>query len=273
MRRRGGRHEARPTDGRRAAQRRPSTLRRRAALIAPAAVGALALGAWWATHSSIFDARHVRVVGESHLSRADIVRVAGVVRGTNVLWADTAAIEAAVESDPWVASATVTRSLPSTLRIAVTERRPASTVAVGSTWFLVAADGTILGPTRHRPGLPLLPNAESVTVGDRPAALAPAASVAGGMSPWLRSRVATVSPGEDGAVQLGLRGGVRVLFGPPTDVVAKAQALAGILRWANDRHDPLATIDVRSPVAPAAVPLDAAQPDPVGAYTNPGAVR
>jgi cell division protein FtsQ len=236
--------------------------RRRIAIVVPAAAAALALGAWWATHSSIFDAKHVSVSGASHLTRADVLEAAGVGPGTNLLWADTSAIESAVESDPWVAEATVTRSLPSTIRIAVTERRPASTVVVGSTWFLVAADGTVLAPARHRPDLPVLPTAQSLTVGSRPAALATAAEVAGGMSPWLRSRVVTVDPGEGGWVQLGLDDGVRVLFGPPTDVVAKAQALAGILQWAADRHRRLSTIDVRSPVSPAAVAFDSVVPDP-----------
>jgi cell division protein FtsQ len=244
------------------APRRAGRRRRRIAIVVPAVAGALALGAWWATHSSIFDAKHVRVAGVSHLARSDVLEAAGVGPGTNLFWADPAAIEHAAESDPWVAEAKVTRSLPSTIRIAVTERRPASTVVVGSTWFLVAADGTVLGPARHRPDLPVLPAVQSLRVGSRPAALATAAEVAGSMSPWLRSRVVTVDPGEGGWVQLGMDDGVRVLFGPPTDAEAKAQALTGILQWAADRNRRLATIDVRSPVSPAAIAFDSVVPDP-----------
>jgi cell division protein FtsQ len=224
----------------------------------------LALGGWWATQSSIFDARHIRVTGASHLSRAEVLRAARVDSATNLLWVRPAAIQEAIESDPWVASATVTRSLPTTIRIDVIERRAASTVAVGSTWFLVAADGTVLGPARYRPRLPVLPTAGSVAVGERSPALAAAASVAGGMTPWLRSQVATVSPGDHGSVRLGLTDGVRVLFGPATDVRAKTQALTGILRWADDRHHRLVTIDVRSPVAPSAISFDSLVPDTSG---------
>jgi cell division protein FtsQ len=224
------------------------------------AAGALLLGGWWGTHSSIFDARHIRVTGRAHLSRTEVLRAATIGRSTNVLWASPAAIEAAVESNPWVASATVTRSLPSTIRIDLTERRPASTVVVGSTWFLVAGDGTILAPARHRPNLPVLPATGAVTVGAPSPALALPASVAGGMSRWLRSRVATVSPGADGSVQLGLDDGVRVLFGPATEIAAKSQAVVGILDWARQRHSTLSTIDVRSPDAPDAVPLGEAPP-------------
>jgi cell division protein FtsQ len=235
---------------------------RRIALVASLAAGVTAAGGWWATHSSIFGAHDIGVTGESHLSRSDVLRAAGIGGSTNVLWANTAAIAAAVESNPWVASASVTRSLPSTIRIEVTERRPASTVIVGATWFLVAADGTVLGPAQHRPHLPVLPTVAAVTVGDRSRTFVVPAAVAGGMSPWLRSQVATISPGTGGLVQLGLADGVQVLFGPATDLQAKAQALVGILAWANDRHTQLATIDVRSPLAPAAILLDSIQPDP-----------
>jgi len=240
----------------RSGRRRPRRLLR-PAVVLPLAVAAVGAGAWLAANSSIFDARHIQVSGGGHLSRAQVVAAAGVGPATNLLWVDTSAIEAAVERNPWVASATVTRSLPSTIRIAVRERHPASTVAVGSTWFLVASDGTVLGPAQHRPNLPVLPSTEVVRVGARNPGLADAALVAGGMSPWLRSRVATVAPGTDGIVQLGLDDGIRVLFGMPTDVRAKNQAIAGILQWAKERHRHLATIDVRSPVAPSAVPFDA----------------
>jgi hypothetical protein len=134
-------------------------------------------------------------------------------------------------------------------------------VVVGSTWFLVATDGTVLGPAKGRPRLPVLPSIEAVTVGDRNAALTASARIAGGMSRWLRDRVATVAPGADGTVQLGMDDGVRVLFGPATDVVAKSQAVVAIIQWARERHDRLASIDVRSPVAPSAVPFDSIAAD------------
>jgi cell division protein FtsQ len=222
----------------------------------------IAAGGWWATHSAIFSPRHVQVSGAAHLSRAQVLRAAGITADTNLLWTDPAAVERSLESDPWVSDATVTRSLPSTLRISVTERRPASTVVVGSTWFLVATDGTVLAPAKGRPRLPVLPQVQAVTVGGRSPALTESARIAGGLGPQLRSRVATVGPGLDGALQIGLDDGVRVVFGPPTDLEAKSQALAAILQWAHDRHDRLATIDVRSPIAPSAVPFESIEPDP-----------
>jgi cell division protein FtsQ len=227
----------------------------RVAAAVPLAVASLGLGGWMVTNSSIFAAHRIQVAGAVHLTRAEILRVAGVGHSTNVLWANPSAIEASLQADPWIERAAVTRDLPSTLRIEVTERSAASTVLVGSTWFLVATDGTVLGPAHRRPHLPGLPNSASLTVGGRSGALAIPAEVAARMPPWLRARVATVSSASDGTMQLGLDNGVRVLFGPPTDVAAKNEALAGILRWAARRGTHLATIDVRSPIAPAATPF------------------
>lgn len=234
---------------------RKRALALRAAVALPIAVAALGIGGWWVTTSSIFRAHRVVVVGSSHLARAEVLRAGGVDGSTNVMWTAPSAIESSLESNPWIASAAVTRDLPSTLRIRITERTPASTVMIGSTWFLVAGDGTVLGPARGRPHLPVLPTTESVIVGARSRALAAPAAVAGSMDPWLRARVAYVTPAHDGSIQFALDDGARVLFGPPTEVEAKDEALMGILRWAAHRGAHLATIDVTSPIAPSAVPV------------------
>jgi cell division protein FtsQ len=227
----------------------------RAAVGVPVVLAALGAGGWWTSTTSVFSAHRIQVTGASHLSRAEVLRAAGVNGATNVMWTPTSTIASSLEASPWVASATVTRDLPSTLRIRITERTPASAVLVGSTWFLVAGDGTVLGPARGRSHLPALPNADRLTVGERAGALAVPAAVAGSMEPWLRKRVTAVIPADDGTVQLALADGARVLFGPASDLQAKDQALVGILRWAAQRGTHLGTIDVRSPVAPAAVPI------------------
>ena len=221
----------------------------------PFLASAVGAGGAWATTTSIFHAHRIEVTGAVHLTRAEVLRAAGVSGSTNVVWTAPARVAASLESNPWIASATVTRDLPSTLRIRVTERTPASAVLVGSTWFLLAGDGIVLGPARGRSHLPALPTTDRLTVGDRAAALAVPAAVAGSMDSWLRRRVAAVIPGTDGTVELALASGARVLFGTPSEVRAKDQALVGVLSWAAARGTRLGTIDVRSPIAPAAVPL------------------
>jgi len=197
----------------------------------------------------VFRARSIEVSGASHLSRAEVLRLARIAPGTNVLWLDAGATARRLEADRWIASATVTRKLPSTVRIAVTERSPAAEVKVGSGWAVVAADGTVLDRVSADPGLPSL----ATTLGDR-RLLAGSASVVGGMSPWLRAKVRSVAPAPDGSVVVELSSGIRVLFGPLSDISAKDQALAGIVRWAASSGAVVGYVDLRAPLAPAVGP-------------------
>ncbi len=218
-------------------------------LSVPLGVAVLGAGAWGVATSPLFRARTIEVAGASHFDRAQVLRLAGVAPGTNVLWLHTGDLERRLEANRWIASATVRRSLPSSLRITVTERTPAAEVKVGTRWALVAADGTVLDRVVADPGLPAL----AASVGDR-RALAGSAAVVGAMTPWLRAKVGSVVPAPDGTVVLELSSGIRVLFGAPTDVDVKDQALAGILRWALDTDSAVGYVDLRAPLAPAVGP-------------------
>jgi cell division protein FtsQ len=204
------------------------------------------------TASPVFSAKTIVVRGQSHLSREDVLRLAGIGRGTNVFWLPTGRAERLLESDPWISSATIVRRYPSTIHVSIAERRPASEVRIGSRWLVVAADGTVLDWSREDPGLPALPAAGALTLGERSSALAVPVRVAAAMSPWLRSRVASILPQPSGDVVIELSSGTRVVFGPPTDIAAKERALEGVVRWAVDHHRALEYVDVRAPVAPAA---------------------
>ena len=213
------------------------------------AVGVVAGGGAGVAASPLFHARSIEVTGAAHLDRSQVLRLAGLSPGMNVLWFDAGAAARRLEGDRWIASATVTRSLPSTVRVSVTERSPAAEVKVGSRWALVAADGTILGRVSSDPGLPVLEG----SIGNA-RSLRPPASVVGGMAPWLRSRVRSVSADSKGSMVIELASGVQVLFGAPSDIAVKDQALAGILRWQAGSNAPIGYIDLRAPLAPSAGP-------------------
>jgi len=236
---------------------RPSDKDRRIARLkrwvaAPLAAAGLAATGIVITALPLFGAKSFEVVGNHRVSDARVIREAGLARGTNVFWFRGGPAGRLLERDPWLASATVTRRLPSTIRISVVERRPSSRVHVGSTWVLVASDGTVLGFTGHKPRLPSLPATGSLTVGTRNRTLAAPARVAAGLDPWLRSRVTSVSSLPDGQLVLELTSGTRVLFGLPTQVRAKDRALTGIVRWAARTKKRFAYVDLRAPLAPVA---------------------
>ena len=219
-------------------------------LLIPAIVAA-STGVLVLSHSSLFHARGVEVVGASHLSRAEIVAAAEVSRQTNVLWFDQGAVEGRLELEPWIASADVGVSLPATITITVVERVPVAVASDGFGDLLVAGDGTVLGPALRAGGLPRIRLPVAPTFEGLHASPAPAAAAIGAMAPELRDRLSTVTVLADGTLHLRLRGGVAVRYGAPSEIRRKAAALQEILAWAEDEGDVLAVVNVVAPDLPA----------------------
>lgn len=202
-------------------------------------------GAVLATHTPLFAARTIRVHGATHLSESAVLRLAGVHPGTNVFYLDTAAVRVKLVADPWVASATVVRSLPSTVNITVQEVRPIGVTASADAPMLLAQDGTVLGPAPAGARLPVIGTAGGRSVGG-------VASVLGVMPSPLLARIGTVAVAVDGNISLTLRDGVIVTFGDALDADRKARALRAVLAWARSQPIGVVSIDVSSPAVPTA---------------------
>jgi cell division protein FtsQ len=204
------------------------------------------------TRTSLFSARTITIRGVAHLKRSDILRIADIGSGTNVFTFDTAAAERRLERDPWIADATITKDLPSTVSVDIRERVAVAVVASGGALRLVAEDGVLLGAALPdlASGLPHIASAERggpepTTDGVRAAARAAAA-----MAPPLRRLVDVVSVLADGQLRVDLRSGAQVAYGPAVDLVEKAQALGALLAYAASQGMTLSSADVRVPSAP-----------------------
>jgi cell division protein FtsQ len=197
------------------------------------------------THTALFSAKTITVRGASHLSQADVLRLAGVQPGTNVFYLDTEAARRRLVANSWVASATVTRSLPSTVEITVEEVRPIGVTASAESPMLLAQDGTVLGPAPAATRLPVIGTAGESSVRD-------GATVLGAMAKPFLAHVAAVDVAADGSITLTLRDGVSVTYGDAADPVRKARALRAVLAWARSQPIGVVSIDVSSPAVPTA---------------------
>jgi cell division protein FtsQ len=92
----------------------------------------------------IDSASSIQTMGNSQLSRADLLSVFGSDIGRNVFFVPLSVRRVELERIPWVEHATVMRLLPNELRVAVRERTPIAFVRVGDQVKLVDADGVIL---------------------------------------------------------------------------------------------------------------------------------
>jgi cell division protein FtsQ len=215
----------------------------------------LFLAALAVSRTALFEAREVRVTGTSVLSRSDVMRLAGLGAGANIVWLDDETVERRLESDVWVGDAEVWVTLPGSIHITVDERRPVAVAWDRRRPQLVAADGSPLGPPRSPAEAQALPTIVLVGSGMVDLAArspADAALALGAMDPGLRSMVTRVTVRLDGTLDLRLASGPRVHFGSPAMPEAKARAISSALTWARAEGERLLSLSVVSPSAPAA---------------------
>ncbi len=107
------------------------------AVVLSAAVSA---GAWqayrWAMTAPMFAISEIRFIGLEHATESELLRGSGLSLGENLLHADLARASRAIEAHPWVASARLTRRLPSRVIASVVEHRAVLLVQLGSLYLL-----------------------------------------------------------------------------------------------------------------------------------------
>jgi cell division protein FtsQ len=84
---------------------------------------------------------HIEVTGTGHLSKGDVLALVDGLRGQNILHVRLEDYRRRVLASPWVAEATISRSLPATVVVRVIERRPMAIGRVGEELFLVDEHG------------------------------------------------------------------------------------------------------------------------------------
>jgi cell division protein FtsQ len=89
-------------------------------------------------------ASYIQVLGNSQVTRPELLSVFGGDIGRNIFHVPLATRRAELEQLPWVAHATVMRLLPNQLRVGVTERVPVAFVRAGNQIGLVDGQGVLL---------------------------------------------------------------------------------------------------------------------------------
>jgi cell division protein FtsQ len=241
---------------------------RRVGAVAVLALVVVGVGAWLVVNSPLFSVRHIRVLGNITLTTDEVISLAGVSKGENLFRLAPGDMEEALQRNPWVAEVAVEREWPSTLVLRVIERAPVGWARVsGGQRVLVSGDGTVLAAVEQKPDQ--LPSLGSLELSPAPGSLyagpRPILEVAASFAPELRRQVAGIMVGESG-VDLRLRVGGTVLYGPASSTDAKNAALVSILRQVRREALRIDYVDVRIPSAPALK----AEPAPTPAPTSTG---
>lgn len=245
---RGSRERPRPRARAQAAAVRPPRPQRSArrvdlARLAPSArsvaAGLLLLlaggGAYGIARStSAFALTRLDVHGAPSHVVAEVGAVLAAERGRTLVALDVAPLEARLERLPWVADASLDRSFPHTLSVAIVPERPAAVLRQGAASWLVAASGRVLEPLERgsRPALPRIWLKRDVEVevgravpGTPRDAVRAVAPLTGAPFP---ARVASVRVSDD-ELTLVLRSGFEIRLGDISDRELKLEIARRIL--------------------------------------------
>ena len=88
----------------------------------------------------------IALSGHKHMSREEILAIAGVSGNSSLLFIDVADARLKLKTNPWIADATVQKLYPDRLQITVTERQAYALWQKDGRVSVIAVDGTILEP-------------------------------------------------------------------------------------------------------------------------------
>lgn len=109
--------------------------------------------------ASTLQISHMTVRGQGRLSTGEVLALVEGLRGRNILSVDLDEWQQRLLSSPWVESATIRRVLPSSVEITVHERRPVGIGRLGTSMYLIDAQGVIIdeyGPAHADIDLPII---------------------------------------------------------------------------------------------------------------------
>ena len=107
--------------------------------------------------SGIFTVDSIEVKGNSHYSAEEIINMGHAVPGRNLIYhANKDEIKGYLEQNPYIKTAVVSRKLPSTLVIRVTERTERLAFRYDDDYLIMDEDGILLKKTRNEPKITIV---------------------------------------------------------------------------------------------------------------------
>jgi cell division protein FtsQ len=221
--------------------------------------GVLALGGlvYLVTHSQLLDVDRVQVEATDQVPADQVLQVAGVRAGDQLIDVDPGTVRNRLLALPWVADAKVGIDWPAgNVHISVTQRVPVAAVSDGAgAWTLVDAGGhAVAAAPAGDPGLVAIEGLAPATPGsDLGSAATVPLQIVTSLGPGLRTRIVSVVVAADGSLQLKARPTVVVDLCTPDRIDAKIRGLTTFFAQVDDTD--LATVNVCVPESPTATRL------------------
>lgn len=144
-------------------RRRPARSRWRG-LIRTAGLLALVLASLYsaaqaALSAEVLTVTHISVSGDSRTARGEVLALLDGLQGSHMMTVKLEEWRRALLGSPWVADASLRRTLPGTISVAIVERQPMGIARIGEGLYLVDGRGAIIdeyGPTHADFDLPVI---------------------------------------------------------------------------------------------------------------------
>ncbi|MDQ3766294.1 MAG: FtsQ-type POTRA domain-containing protein [Actinomycetota bacterium] len=219
-----------------------------------AALVILGACAWAAFFSPLLKVRSVEVVGATQTEPQAVIGASAVSGADNLLLLATSEVARRIERLAWVKSAEVERILPGTVRVRISERKPALVTALGGIHWIVDAQGHVLS-AQNDDDLPVISGwgdagLEIGDVIDNPEGQG-ALRVWRALDDGLRQSVVAIVAPTPERISLTLEDSTVVRLGSATRLDAKQKVLRAVARRLRQEGRTPAYIDVRVPTSPA----------------------
>jgi len=121
-------------------QKKPNT----ALIYIAAMICLLAIGLFMFSKSDFFSVKDIQTTGLKNVSKDEVLKLMGTVKGENLFLTDTEAIAQKIKLHPLIAKVEVKKSLPGTLLLIIQERVPAALIFNNDGMVEVDSQGVIL---------------------------------------------------------------------------------------------------------------------------------
>lgn len=253
-----------PADKRfRRAHVKPSRRRRtwravvRPLLVWSAIVAVLALGVYRTTavalHAGVLQIDKISVRGNQRLSKGEVLAVLAGLRGENLVWTNLDAWRDKLLASPWVRDASLRRSLPSTVEVAISERTPIGIGRINGEMYLIDERGIVIdqyGPHYSDLDLPIVDGltlhaASEDGADDGRADLAARVIAALAARPAVGKRLSQVDVGDDRNAKVILNGDSAVIQLGDDQFLQRLEAYLGLATALRDRVAEIDSVDLR----------------------------
>lgn len=195
----------------------------------------LVLAIFFFLQSSFFRVKNIEVTGLKQLKKEQVVALSGLAPGVNIFRADLRQAQSKIALNPMVGDVQITRKLPRTILVNITERKPLAIIPDKGSFIIVGDGGYVLARVKNLSSvnLPMLTGLK--TAGANPGKIIADEKIQIAlkylltMSLNLRAAVSEINLTDVNNIRIYTIDGVEVRFGDDTRIADKIKLYGEVI--------------------------------------------